>query len=126
MTAVEPTANLPSAWSAYVPILAGVVRALLAAAGAAGVMWAKTVTGDQVEMAVGAAVIVASVIWSAVQKIRALRAARRLAVAAGMQSAVASADAGQPVVVIPASPPGTTAADLNRAELERIRQSGRV
>lgn len=125
MVAVPPN-ELPSAWAAYGPILAGVIRAILAAAGAAGFMWAQTVTGDQIEMAVGALLVVGSAVWSAWQKIAAIRAARRLAVAAAVQSAHATAQAGEPVAVIPPSPPGTTAASLNRAELERIRQGGRV
>lgn len=125
MTAPVLPGELPSAWAAYGPILAGVIRALLAAAGAAGFMWAQTVTGDQIEMAVGAALIVASVVWSAWQKVQQIRASRRLATAAAVQSAVATHEAGQPVPVIPPSPSGTTALDLNKAELERIRQGGR-
>jgi hypothetical protein len=117
--------ELPSAWQAYGPILAGVIRALLAAAGAAGFMWAQTVTGDQVEAVVGALVIVAAAVWSAWQKIKQIRDARRLATAAAVQSAHATQAAGEPVAVIPPSPPGTTAADLNRVELQRIQQGGR-
>lgn len=125
MTIPALPGEMPSAWAVYGPILAGVIRALLAAAGAAGVMWAQTVTGDQIEMAVGALLIVASAGWSAWQKVRAIRDSRRLATAAAVQSAVATHQAGEPVAVIPPSPPGTTAADLNRVELERIRQGGR-
>lgn len=121
----KPT-ELPSAWSAYAPILAGVLRAILAAAGAAGFMWAQTVTGDQIEMAVGAAMILGSAVWSAWQKIQAIRASRRMVVSAAVQSAHATQRAGEPVAVIPPSPIGTTAADLNRVELDRIQQGGRL
>lgn len=130
-------AEIPSAWAAYGPILAGVVRAILAAVGAAGFTWAQAITGSQVEMAVGAAMMLAAALWSIWQKISAAREARRLAANAASVSAELSAKAGEPVVVIPPSPPGTTAADLNRierarqdelkrAEIERIRQGGRV
>ena len=125
MTALPPNVELPSAWAAYAPILAGVARALLAGGGAAGFMWAQTVTGDQIEMAVGAALIVGSAVWSAWQKIAAAREARRLAANAAGVSAELSAERGVPTPVIPQSPAGTTADDLNRAELERIRQGGR-
>jgi hypothetical protein len=125
MTMVTPP-EIPSAWAAYGPILAGIVRAMLAAVGAAGFTWAQSVTGSQVEMAVGAAMMFAAAMWSIWQKIGAAREARRLAANAAVVSAELSAERGVPTPVIPPSPPGTTAVDLNNAELERIRQGGRV
>lgn len=102
---VQPIPEIPSAWSAYGPILAGVVRAILAAIGAAGFTWAQSVTGSQIEMAVGAAMMFAAAMWSIWQKIAAAREARRLATNAAVVSAELSAERGVPTPVVP-SPPG--------------------
>lgn len=96
--------QIPSAWSAYLPILAGVFRAVLAALGAAGFTWASAVTGSQIEMAAGAAMMLGAAVWSAYQKISALRAARRQAVSSAVASADATMQAGQPVAVVVPSP----------------------
>jgi len=112
--------QVPSAWSAYLPILAGLFRAILAALGAAGFTWASAVTGSQIEMAAGVVMMLGAAVWSAWQKISAVRAARRSAAASAIASAEATMRAGQPVpVIIAPSPLGTTAADLNRAEIAR-------
>lgn len=92
--------KVPSAWTAYMPILAGLFRAVLAALGAAGFTWASAVTGSQVEMAAGAAMMVAAALWSAWQKVRAVQAARRQAIASAQASATASAARGEPVPVV--------------------------
>ena len=126
MTAIPPNIELPSAWSVYAPILAGILRALLAAMGAAGFTWAQSVSGSQIEMAVGAALMLAATLWSIWQKVHAAREARRLAANAAVVSAELSAERGVPTPVIPPSPAGTTATDLNLAELDRIRQGGRL
>lgn len=76
----DPLASqIPSAWAVYVPIATGVARTLLAAAGSAGFTWAKAVTGDQVQMYVSLAMIVAAGVLSAWQKIKAARALRTAA-----------------------------------------------
>lgn len=92
--------QIPSAWSAYMPILAGLFRAVLAALGAAGFTWASAVTGSQIEMAVGVAMMLAAAVWSAYQKIVSLREARRLASASASASAEATMQAGRPVPVV--------------------------
>jgi hypothetical protein len=101
---VQPTPEIPSAWAAYGPILAGIVRAMLAAVGAAGFTWAQAITGSQIEMAVGAAMMFAAAMWSIFQKIAAAREARRLAASAAVVSAELSAERGVPTPVVPRDP----------------------
>lgn len=100
--------QIPSAWSAYLPILTGLLRAILAALGAAGFTWAQAVTGSEIEMATGAAMMFGAAVWSAWQKISALRAARRQAVSSAVASADATMQAGQPVAVIVGPSAGLT------------------
>lgn len=71
--------QLPSAWAAYLPLVTGLVRAILAAAGGAGFTWALAVNADQIQMAVSGAMILASALWSFWQKLQAMRALRRAA-----------------------------------------------
>lgn len=71
---------LPSAWSAYLPLVTSLVRALLAAAGGAGFTWALAVNASQVQMAVTAAMMAAAAIWGFWQKIQATRALRKASV----------------------------------------------
>jgi hypothetical protein len=105
--------QIPSAWSAYAPILAGILRHVLGALGMFGFTWASAVTGSQIEMAVGIALMFGAALWSGWQKIAALRAARRNAVASASASAAATMQAGSPVaVVVGPSLPGTIARDL--------------
>ncbi len=87
--------------SPYLPIVAGVFRAVVSIASGFGFTWALTVNGSQVQMAATAAVGVAMVLWSAYQKVAAIRAARHALVAA----AVSSAKIGIPVTLIE-TPPG--------------------
>jgi hypothetical protein len=68
--------QIPSAWSVYIPIVTGLVRNLLAAAGAAGFTWALAVNDSQVQMAVSLTMVVASALWSGWQKLQAARAIR--------------------------------------------------
>lgn len=65
---------MPTAWQAYLPLVTSLVRTLLAVVGSAGFMWAQTVSASQVEMIVGASMVLASAVWSAIQKIQAQRA----------------------------------------------------
>lgn len=102
--------DVPSAWSAYLPILAGVFRALLAALGAAGFTWAQTVSGSQIEMAAGAALMLSAAVWSAWQKIQAIRASQRESVASAVASAQATQSAGVPVAVVVGPGPATETA----------------
>lgn len=74
---MEP--ELPSAWSAYLPLVTSLVRTLLAAAGGVGFTWALTVNADQIQMAVSAAMMAAAALWSFWQKIQSMRALRRAA-----------------------------------------------
>lgn len=90
-----------AAKSSYLPIVAGLFRGILGIASAFGFTWALAVTADQVTMAATAAVMLATLIWSAWQKIAAIREARAAAVAAAKASAIS----GQPVLVA-VTPPG--------------------
>lgn len=94
-------AQIPSAWSAYVPILAGLGRGLLSALGGIGCTWAYTVNASEIQMGVSAALIVVSLIWTAVQKIQALRASHDSSVASANASAQRTATLGvaTPIVV---------------------------
>lgn len=74
-----PLSGIPSAWSAYLPILMGLCRAVLGALGSAGITWAVAVTDSQLEMALGAAMIIVAAGWSAWQKIQSVRLLRRTA-----------------------------------------------
>jgi hypothetical protein len=76
-----PLPHVPEAWAPYVPILMGLCRTVLGVLGSAGVTWALAVTASQIEMAVGAAMILIAAGWSAYQKIEAQRALHRAAAA---------------------------------------------
>jgi hypothetical protein len=78
----------------YLPIVGAVVRGLVQIASGFGFTWALTVTGDQVTMAVSAGFMLATLLWSAWQKIVAIRNARRAEVAAAKASAAATMTAG--------------------------------
>lgn len=84
--------TLPASWAPYLPIATGIARKLLAVAGSYHVTWALAVTDSDVQMATGAAMIVASVLWSGWQKIRAQRAL----------DAAAAAPAGVTIPKLPA------------------------
>ena len=71
--------TLPHAWQAYLPLLTALARHLLGAAGGVGFTWAYSVTADQTQMAVSAAMILAAGLWSVWQKFQALRALRTAA-----------------------------------------------
>lgn len=85
-----------AAKSPYLPIVTGIVRGLVAIASGFGFTWALTVSGSQIQMAATAAIALAMLLWSAYQKVAAVRAARRAEVAA----AVNSIRIGVPVTVI--------------------------
>jgi hypothetical protein len=83
----------------YLPIMGAVVRGLLQIASGLGFTWALTVSGDQIQMAVTAAAMLATLVWSAWQKIAAIKAARLAEVAAAKASAEATMKAGTPMPV---------------------------
>lgn len=91
---------IPDGWSSYVPILAGLLRTTLAAAGAAGVTWATGVTGNQVDMAAGIMLMLFAAGWSAWQKIGALRKAHEAATSSAVASSQATMAQGMPVAVV--------------------------
>lgn len=97
MMDIEPT---PDEWKVYVPILTGFLRAVLAALGAANFTWAQAVSADQIQMIVGVVLMVVAAVWSAWQKIAAVRTARRQAAASAVASAKATIAAGEPVAVV--------------------------
>lgn len=72
--------QIPSAWSAYVPILTGLARQLLTLAGGLGFMHAQTVTASQVEMGVSAAMALTGMLLSGWQKIKTQRALHKAAI----------------------------------------------
>jgi hypothetical protein len=80
----------------YVEIAAGVIRGLLQILSSFGFTWALTVTGSQVTMAATAAVMLATLLWSAWNKITHARAVNL--------AAVASASQGRPVEPTPPPP----------------------
>lgn len=84
----------------YLPIIGAVIRGLVQIASGFGFTWALAVTGDQITMATTAAAMLATLLWSAWQKVAAIRDSRRAEVAA----AKASAALGQPVTVTVTSP----------------------
>ena len=90
-----------AAKSPYLPIVAGLVRGIVAIASGFGFTWALAVNGSQIQMAATAALGLGMLLWSVYQKIDAIRTARHAAVAA----AVASAKIGIPVTIIE-TPPG--------------------
>ncbi len=71
----------PAEWAPYLPMVISFARTVLAALGGVGFTWALTVNGDQMQMAVTAAMMVAAAGWSLYQKIRAQRALRQAAAA---------------------------------------------
>lgn len=85
----------------YLPIIGAVIRGLVQIASGFGFTWALAVSGDQITMATTAAAMLATLLWSAWQKVQAVKTARLETVAA----AKASAALGQPVIVT-VTPPG--------------------
>jgi hypothetical protein len=91
----------------YLPIITGVLRGLLQIASGFGFTWALAVTGDQITMAVSAAAMLVTLLWSAWQKITAIRDARIKEVAAAKASAQATMAAGKPTpVTVTVTPEG--------------------
>lgn len=78
MTDID-TAQLPPTWQDYLPLVTSIVRTLLGVAGGVGFTWAQAVSASQVQMAVSAAMILASAAWGVWQKIQAQRALRQAA-----------------------------------------------
>lgn len=111
--------QVPSAWSAYLPILGGLFRAILAALGGLGFAWANAVTGSQIEMAASLALMLGAAGWSAWQKIAEVRASRAKVVSSAQASAIATYQAGAPIAVVTTPSGATTTTDLNKAELAR-------
>ncbi len=91
---------IPDTWSAYVPILAGLFRTVLAAAGASGFTWAAAVTGSQIDMVASAVMMLFAAGWSAWQKIGALRKAHEAATSSAIASSQATMAQGMPVAVV--------------------------
>lgn len=91
---------LPAAPNAtYLSIVAAVIRGLLQIASGLGFGWALAVTGDQVTMVATALVMLGTLLWSAYQKIQAVKRTRDAAALSAHLSADASARAGEPVPI---------------------------
>src|SRR5678815_1975619 len=88
----------------YLSIVAAVIRGVLQIASGLGFGWATFVTGDQVTMIATATVMVLTLFWSAWQKVRAVRRRQVAAEESAALSAVASAQAGEPVEIVVANP----------------------
>jgi hypothetical protein len=67
--------------SAYLPIVASVVRTALAVAGGLGFAWAQAVTADQFSMIVSTLLALGAFVWGIYQKIAAVRALKTAALA---------------------------------------------
>lgn len=76
---MSDNAQLPSEWSAYLPLVTSLARTILGVLGGAGFTWALAVNADQVQMGVSAAMVLASALWSFWQKVQAMRAIRTAA-----------------------------------------------
>lgn len=73
----------------YVQIATALIRGLLQIASGFGFTWALTVSGSQITMAATAAVMLATLVWAAWQKVQAARAKH--------EAAVTSAKTGAPL-----------------------------
>lgn len=67
--------------TALIPIVAGMVRQIGAAASGLGFGWGVFVSGDKATMIASAGVGIATAVWSAYQKIKSIVALRRAAAA---------------------------------------------
>ncbi len=83
----------------YLPLIGTTVRGVLYIGGSAGLTWAQTVSGDQIQMIVTAIALAATFGWSIQQKFAAIRDKRRAEVAAASASAEATMKAGTPTPV---------------------------
>ena len=104
----------------YLPIVGAVFRGLIQIAAGFGFTWALTVTADQVTMAVLGAAMLVTLLWSAWQKIAAVKAARLAEVAAAKASAKATLAAGKTTPVTVTVTPGDApnkAVPVSRVEL---------
>lgn len=88
----------------YVHIVASVIRGLLQIASGLGFAWGAWVTGDQAFMIASAIVMTATMIWSAYQKIIAVRRLHQAALSSAVVSADATNAAGKPVVIAVTDP----------------------
>lgn len=89
---------------AYVAIAAAVVRGLLQIASGVGLGWGAFVSGDQITMIAWGIVMLATLLWSAWQKIRAVRKRELAAVESAVRSAQATQKAGEPVAIAVVDP----------------------
>lgn len=76
---MDNPAEIPASWAPWLPIAGSLLRAILAAGGAAGITWAQAVTASQAEQILGALAIALSGLWSVMQKIQANRAIQEAA-----------------------------------------------
>ena len=90
---------------AYVAIAAAVVRGLLQIASGLGLGWGAFVSGDQITMLAWAIVMALTLLWSAYQKIKAIRKRELAAVVSAQRSAHATQQAGEPVAGAVVNPP---------------------
>lgn len=102
MTDIDLTVHPPN--PTYVSIVAAVIRGVLQIASGLGFAWGAFVSGDQVMMIATAAVMVGTLLWSAYQKIQAMRQKERAAIASAVTSAEATVSAGQPVAIAITNP----------------------
>lgn len=84
----------------YVSIISALIRGVLQIAAGVGFGWGAFVSGEQITMISAALVMIATLAWSAYQKIQAVRKREHAAIASAVQSAKVSAAAGEPVPVV--------------------------
>ena len=72
--------TVPPGWTPYIPILTGVIRALLAFVGGLGFAWANAVSGSQIEMIASSIMLLAAIAWTAIQKVQTIRKLQKAAV----------------------------------------------
>lgn len=75
--------------TSYITLVAAIIRAVLQILSGFGFAWALTVNGSQVQLVASAVVMLATVVWSLIQKMQAARNTHDVA--------VMSATVGKPV-----------------------------
>src|ERR1044072_4696926 len=97
---IDTTDLLPKAPDpAYVQVIAAVIRGLIQVSSGIGFAWGATLSDGQVVMYASAIVMIATLIWSAYQKIRALRHSRQSAMASAIRSSQATMQSGEPTPI---------------------------
>lgn len=76
---MDNPAEIPASWAPWLPIAGSAIRFLGVAMAAAGVTWARAVTGSEAEQIGYSMIAVLAGVWSVWQKIQANRAIQEAA-----------------------------------------------